>query len=497
MSDQTMEGQRSFMFVDGLGADRRSVQSFINTDRLWNNALRKRRAAQSIAPIGWATRPQYPSLPKRQRILSRRTLSGSTDTARGSCQRSSATPQASRHLPTNVTVVKKAEEVSEGESIIARPLLKGLERDLVHVDPFGNLPLDLDPPSQALYCFSTVYLTDDRYITAAINPALTKEKGLFIHYESEIRLCLTLAAASGYLDTVDPAGQDTSAQTIYWRSASMRCLNRLIADPATRYCDDVLMGILVLLQFASSTPNSEQSHVHSRAMVQLLSHRNTLGNPEPQDHYMNVCIAVSTTKAQVTYLDHLRSGLVDMEEVQAWKSEVVMFIGSLKGLSSWLQDAEISFRDYATNCDDLTDLNTLLSQWIDIFHPRTDEFECSNQIFVLFSLALSLQDHRTPQACTHFLQLLSTRLRLLGTKHQLQNAVWVCIQGVDEYHNYKREAIHLARVWHRLSEASQERVKDFLFGICRIVTNTSPGISLPQNDYMTIAQEALTGVPGD
>ena len=377
--------------------------------------------------------------------------------------------------------------------------MKGLERDLIRVDPFSNLPLDLDPPSQALYRFSKIYLTDDRYTTSATNPALTAEKGLSIHYESEIRLCLTLAAASSYLDSVNPAGQGTSMQTIWWRSAAIRCLNGLIANSATRYCDDVLMGILVLLQFATMTPNSQQCHVHSRAIVQLLSHRDSAEDPEPQDHYMNVCIGIATTKAQIVYLDHLQPGKADMEEIQNWRSEVAIFINTLKGLSSWLQDAHFDLQIYAETLDrhELTNSTTIHPQLTDIFHPPIDEFEFSNQIFLLFYLALSIQNHRTLQACTQFFHLLSIRLQRLGLKHQLQNAVWVCIQGVDDYHNYKREAIHMARVWHRLSEGTQAKVKDFLFGICRIVISNSTGITLSRDEYTTISKEALKGLPRD
>src|SRR5277367_544280 len=47
------EGSPNFLFVDGREKKGRGIQSFINSRRLRNEALKKNLASRSKAPVGW------------------------------------------------------------------------------------------------------------------------------------------------------------------------------------------------------------------------------------------------------------------------------------------------------------------------------------------------------------------------------------------------------------------------------------------------------------
>jgi hypothetical protein len=98
---------------------------------------------------------------------------------------------------------------TEDELARAQPTqspLASVGRALLHVDPFANLPIQLDQAGQALYSFSIPFLTDEEFATTLKNPALTQSIGIYSHYNSEVRVCATLLQASAYLDGVRKAG---------------------------------------------------------------------------------------------------------------------------------------------------------------------------------------------------------------------------------------------------------------------------------------------------
>ena len=267
--------------------------------------------------------------------------------------------------------------------------------------------------------------------------------------------------AGAYLDSVREIGLST--ETLQCKVASLKCLGRLISDPATRYGIDVLNGVVALLLFESMTPNNEQCRLQSRAIIRVLSNRTGIGCLS--DH-INVALAIVTSKTQLAYLDDLQLAPTGIEEARVWKREVDFLVNTLRRLSEWVLQTRSAF------------------------HP-VDEFEFSYQMLILSYLSLVLCEWHNQANCTNLLQTMSARHSKLNFSRSCSNAVWFCIQGMDGKWDLQFQAIRLIRVFHRLSGVMQSRLKGFLTGLCGVVTGSAPVIVLSEDDYITISQEAL------
>ena len=362
--------------------------------------------------------------------------------------------------------------------------MDSIQRQLIHVDPFANLPLRLDQSSQALYKFSIAFLTEDPFGTTFLNPALTKSVGLWPHYNSAIRVCATLLQASGFLDRVRGAG--TSNQTIKWRCNLIQCLNRVLSDEATRYGDDALNGVVLMLLFEFMTPGSKQVCLHARALMHLLSHR---GKQGCFSDYIDVGLAVLTSKAQIAYLDHLQPGQAGVDEVNAWRGEVDFALDTFRGLSDWIRQTLGTFY-----CNSILSNSAFLKS-IQNFRKPTDVFELSQLTFSLCYIAIALWHIRDVLKCIHFLQTLSMHHDQLGPDRPLPNAVWICVRGTDDNLDLQCQAIRLLRVFHRLKPATQLMLRQFLTELCGVVNGTSIGVILADEDYASISRDALAGLP--
>jgi hypothetical protein len=183
--------------------------------------------------------------------------------------------------------------------------LSAVERALIHVDPFANLPIQLDRAGQALYSFSIPLLTDDSFATTLKSPALTRSIRIYPHYNSEVRVCATLLLTSAYLDEVRHAG--VSHQTVKWKFNLIQSVNRVISNEATQHGDDAFNGVMLLLLSEARKPRRQECRIHSRALMQVMSRRGERGYLS--DH-VDVGLAILTSKAQIAYLDtHSLAGL--------------------------------------------------------------------------------------------------------------------------------------------------------------------------------------------
>lgn len=481
------ERPQSFIFLDSRTNNKKAVRSFINVDRSRRNAQQRLRTTRSTAPMGWAVQPKdkTPSL-----LDSHLSVSGNANEAPYQGQQDDSDgSEPSPASSTSLVITKTgANQMYQG----VQSLLNTAEREVFGIDPFANLSIRLGHRSQALYHFSIALLAEDEYSNTYTNVTMHRENGVSPHYSSETRLCTMLAQASTYLDFV--TGKGMSTQTMWWRTAIIRCLNRLIRDPLTRYSDETLEIIETLLLFESLVPGSKQKRIHSRAMVQLQSHRKSDVFSSPSLDNIHVSLLIVSSKAQIAYLDRPLAGAEGIDEAHAWKKEVDFFITTLKEITSWrdrVQDACYS---------NPFPIDFMLLQCIQYYGKPLDDFEASNQMFVLCYLALSLIGCRDHQDCRVFLQLLSAPqkliLRPLPPSRQLTDAVWYCIRGVEGYENWKREAIRLIRVFHRLSSQTQTKVKSSLIGVCETAGGLMPTVVMVEEDYTSITDEALAGLPG-
>jgi hypothetical protein len=478
------EGSPNFLFVDGREKKRRGIQSFINSRRLRNEVLKKSLATRSNAPVGWVEQPR-----------------SSVDLhARGPALRKvSSDQQADSPTPSNVayeeTESSRSTDLEPSPSPDAdcalvsgpptRSLLTAVERELLHVDPFANLPIQLDPLDQALYRFSISFLTEERFQTSFTNPTLSRSVGLWSHYNSKIRVCATLLITSASLDKTRSAG--LSNQTIKWKINLIRCLNRVISNEETRYGNDAVNGVILLLLLEVLTPGSQHIHLHSRALMHLFSRR---GNRGCLSDHIDVGLAILTSEAQIAYLDHLQPGQAGIEEALAWKGEVSFTVATLRDLSDWVLQSQ---RDFYGN-PVLRD--SVFLQSIQKFNQPTDTFESSQQMFTLCYIAVVIWEVREDiPKCIRFLQTLSARHACLEPDRPLPSTVWVCIRGIDDNKEPQYQAIRLMRVFHRLTDKTQSMIKGFLAGLCGVVAGSSIGIILTGHIFMAINREALAGLP--
>lgn len=473
----------NFLFVDGREKRRKGVQAFINSRRIQNDTLKRNLATRSKAPVGWAEQPDgssniHKSALTLQRISSERiaTPQSPSDTASEETKTLPQTPQ-SPSSPTDT------EFKSLGVQSTPSPLAS-VERALIHVDPFANLPIQLDPLGQALYTFSIPFLTKEDYVTTLKNPALTRSIGIYPHYNSEVRVCATLFQTSAYLDGLRKSG--VSHETIKWKFNLIQCVSRVISNEATRYGDDALNGVVLLLLIEAMTPGSQQCHLHARALIQLLSRRR---KHDCLSDHIDVALAILTSKAQITYLDHLQPGLAGIEEAGVWEEEVDFAVKTLGGLSNWVRQ---TLREFY--CSPKLK-NSVFLQSIQDFGQPADDFVLSQQVFVLCYIAVALWGTQDVPKCIRFLQMLAARHEELGQDRSLPTILWICIRGTDDYKDLQFQAIRLIRVFHRLTDQTQSMLKSFLSGLCAVAHGSSIGVLLTESDCTTIYQEALTGLP--
>ncbi len=487
MSKPCCEYHRKLLFVDARNGDKDSIQSFINSHRCRNKsaAWRKYRAAKPGAPIGWARKVQHTASSETHQITPSTLLPTYVSIDFCSlCEYIEDSRELNKPQRPSTQFSRTNLADSMGYKLSKSPLMM-LERGLIHVDPFSHLPIALDRQAQELYRFSTTFLSQDCFYSRYHSPAMVRENGMASHVSSEMMLCQTLAGASTFLDYMNPTGWEASTRTMQWESAAMQCLGRRIENPSTRYGDECLSGILSLLLRDALTPESPERHIHSRAMAQLLVHRESCGAVYTDSDHLSSTMSILTLKSQTAYLDHVQPGRPGIEEVRVWTKNVVSFVENLRAMSAWIHHAQCTFSraQILGNAALLQLLQTLTK------YPF-NEFESSNQSFVLCYLALSVTRHEDLLSCTTFLQSFSARLEQLGTDSALlRNAVWICVKGVGNHYNYKRDAIRMARVFHRLTESKQSEVKNFLAGVC------TPHISLSEKDCNTIGRQALVGLP--
>jgi hypothetical protein len=477
------EGPPNFLFVDGRGKKRRGIQSFINSRRLRNEALKKNLATRSKAPVGWVEQPR-----------------GSVDlhTRDPTLRKASSDQQADSPTPSHVayeetrssrfTDLEPPPSSDTDYTLVSSPptqsLLTAVERELIHVDPFANLPIQLDRLDQALYRFSNSFLTEEEFQTSVTNSTLSRSVGLWSHYNSKIRVCATLLMASAYLDRNRSASP--SSQTIKWKVNLIRCLNHVISNDETRYGHDAVDGVVLLLLLEALTPGSQHIHLHSRALMQLFSRR---GNRGCLSDHIDVGLAILTSKAQIAYLDHLQPGQAGIEEALTWKGEVDFTVATLRGLSDWVLRSQRHFYRNPVLRD------SVFLRSVQKFNQPTDSFELSQQMFALSYIAVVIWEVREDiPKCIRFLQTLSARHGCLEPDRPLLNTVWVCIRGIDDNKELQYQAIRLMRVFHRLTDNTQSMIRDFLTGLCGVVAGSSVGIILTGHIFMAINKEALAGL---
>lgn len=444
------------MFVDGRRGHVSEIQSFIHQERL------RKRTPRSRAPLGWKIKPFV------------------SQTEAGSAGRID-------HGESSTNTELDIREAIPGN----RSLLTTIEREVIHVDPFNSLPIALDDDGQSLYTFSTQHWESNSSSSTYNTPALVRSWGPFFPYETPLRLCTTLLATSAHLDSSHGTG--VSIRTIRWKMTSIQTMNGLISDPVTRYGDEAMLGILTLLLNDALVPdNQKQSHIHSRALLQLVRRRRSPECYSMCVNYYAVALSILTSKASLAYLDHLGAEPADLEEVKLWKETIDFVVSTLRNLSGLVLEMQQSPQHLLTAYTDIAFLRLLQN----MSQPR-DEFESSRQIFILCYLVLLLRDYReTAPSCTYRIREIDSRYQGLDPEGgELPNLFWVCMQCVDGDLGRKWKALLLTKVIHRVSDKTRSSVMVFLLGVLGAVIGSAEVPALSEGDFSNITNEALADLP--
>jgi hypothetical protein len=265
----------------------------------------------------------------------------------------------------------------------------------------------------------------------------------------------------------------------------------MIANPGTRYSNDVLMGITGLMhsQTVYDSDARLQMHVHSRGMAQVLKHRGgleALDLPPSIQGYVSV-VSITSSKAQIAHLDHLTPGTAGLAEVEDWKQDVNFVDEVLSELSLWPKWTTLATNDFSQWH------YQVLGQLIDPLNIPNNDVEESHQLFILCFLALTKWSFREQRGSwLESVREMETLTRDLGNFCSLPNVSWLLMDATNKKSRCKWQALRVIKVLHRLPTQQRVKVKELFFAL---VTGNALATTLTQGDIVALRQDFLAGLP--
>ena len=315
--------------------------------------------------------------------------------------------------------------------------------------------------------------------------------GLSLWYNNPCKLFNMLESISSFVDT--QRGRELSCETMRWRSAGLRALNTLIADPETRYGNDVLMGITGLMhsQTVYDSDARLQMHVHSRGMAQVLKHRGGLEKlnlPPSIEGYISV-VSITSSKAQIAHLEYLAPGIAGLAEVEDWKNEVAFVEEILLELTQWPRWMTLATNDFSKWHFQVLDK---------LVHPLNvpaNDVEESHHLFILTFLAMTKWEFREQRdtwlECVREMESLT---RDLDKFCSLPNVSWMLMDITNKKSKQKWRALRLIKVLHRLSAWKRFQIKSLFF---TLVTGNTLATTLTPGNIVGLRQDFMAGLPDE
>ena len=363
-------------------------------------------------------------------------------------------------------------------------LLTAAERALIHLDPFNVLPYKLDRSGQDL-----AHRAKSLYLQSTPNWAsaqFTETISLRLAYMHRPIFCSMLAAASSYLDSA--MGQEVSAQTLRWATASMSCVKHALSSPGTRNADEALTGVLTLLAVDQISQSGRYSHIHSKTLAHLFRLRGgtqSLYQSHTMDLFISFVLVTPVGRGQIAHLDHMMFDAEGAADLQEWKADVDLLILELQNLHTWSR---------AMRWEGGGERTVLLIAVVAFLpHPK-NSFEADQLVFVMWYLAVMLWDYRhRPIECKNLLRELNRQFKQLGEAFNLADIAWLLVRGQDSDRHRKWQVIRMIKVVHRLSKGLLSKIGRFL---CKIVDpRYAQDASINREVLESIYEEAFMGLP--
>jgi hypothetical protein len=300
-----------------------------------------------------------------------------------------------------------------------------------------------------------------------------------------------LESISAFVDL--QRGRTLSQETMRWRSAGIRALNTLIADPKTRYGNGVLAGVTGLMhsQTVYDSDARLQMPVHSRGMAQVLKNRGGIEHmgrqlPPSIEGYISV-VSITSSKAQIAHLDDIVPDAAGLAEVEDWKIEVNHVEEVLSELSQWRKVTWLGTNDFSN------DHYRVLSKLVHPFNVPANDVEESHHLFILTFLGLTkwtLRDKRDIWfECVREMESLT---RGLGKLLSLPNVSWLLMDNTSKRSHQKWQALRIIKVLHRLPTQQRIRVKQLLFAL---VTGDTLATTLTPGGIVALRDDFMAGLP--
>jgi hypothetical protein len=96
-----------------------------------------------------------------------------------------------------------------------------------------------------------------------------------------------LSWTSGQIDARQ--SRKVSPRTLYYRNMSLKALESLVNDPATRWSESVLVGTASLISSEMLTPSPRNCAAHAQALSNIIRYRKRAGFSAPSevDHFVS------------------------------------------------------------------------------------------------------------------------------------------------------------------------------------------------------------------
>lgn len=280
--------------------------------------------------------------------------------------------------------------------------------------------------------------------------------GLPVTLAYEPSFHILLSWTSGQIDARQ--SRNVSPRTLYYYHMSLKALESLIHDPATRWSESVLVGIASLISSEMLTPSPRNCAAHARAMSNIIRYRKRAGFPtSPEvDHFVSY-VSIYAVDGITSHLSSLSRTSAISDELLDWQRDCNVFIQVMEELNAW--PVELSLFDDSTNGKLAPSFSFQIVRALAA--PESGIHEAC-QTFALCYLAIALCHHRdSPRERSLFVRSLNNAFGKLGDR-SVASLAWLLVKRNDNEIEHTGRSLQMLRVLWKLQATSKLLVKGFL-----------------------------------
>jgi hypothetical protein len=470
--------QQDFTFISENSSlkDKKIIRLHVARDNLNKRRLWGERNKESKIPVGWRRLDSENAQPgpTRESSLDLKHVDEATR------PRHSRTVPERRPSPfgshSNDSLALSAAEGGDGPGprMNRSSPLGDVDRHLVSVDPFMNLAVKAKQHTQILLNFGMCRLSglmlleygpfvDEVYTGSSVG---WKENPLPKEWTEGIGLPVTLAYEPSFHNLLSwtsaqvdaRQGRQVSPRTLYYYNVSLKALESLIDDPATRWSESVLVGTASLISSEMLTPSPRNCAAHAQALSNIIRYRKRAGfrTQSEVDRFMSFT-SIYAVDGMTSHLPGLSKTGAISDELFDWQGDCNLFIQALEELNAWPVELNLF--------DDSSNEKLAPSFSLEIVHalaaPQSGIHEAC-QTYALCYLAIALCHRRdSPREQCLFVGGLNSSFRKLDDR-SVASLAWLLVkENVNEAEHTER-ALQMLKVLWRLQAASKSLVKGFL-----------------------------------